>query len=703
MADPLLADDPARVGDYELLGRLGDGGQGSVYLGRGPEGREVAVKLLHARLSRDAQARSRFVRELEVAERVSGFCTAQVLDADIDGDRPYIVSEFVDGPSLAELVRDQGPLDAPALLRLAIGTATALAAIHRAGIVHRDFKPPNVLIGQGGPRVIDFGIARALDSAVVTVTSQVVGTPSYMAPEQIAGGAVGPAADVFAWGGTMVFAATGRTPFGGDSIPAVLHRVLNAEADVSALPARLGELVAACLHKDPARRPASSDLLLRLLSLVGARETGGDPLERGATLVDSDLTEVLLAPPPTVPAAPRQRPRKPLVLGGAALAMALTAAVPAAVIALQGAGGGSAEAGAEGTVTIGFLGALSGMGSEVVAPAHQGAKLAVERYNAGRPRIRAVLQSFDTQGTQPGARQAARRAVDAKAVAVVGPVLTKETDGAAPVLEQARVPSVSPAASGTLFAQKGWKYWHSMVPNAEEATDALAAKVADDADDLGTVVVLDDLKPWTGARNTANVYANRLETEKAKVHRYTLPDASFGPRPDHAEVIAELRRLNAATVFYGGLYDVSGPLIAQARKAGITARFHLADGSLSTELTKAAGTAADGTLIACSCLLPEEGGGDLPRSFRDFAEDYAERTGEQPRTYAAEGYDAAWSVLHALKKGKRTGDAVNAHLGEMREPGVTQQLRFSMKGELTDSRTYLYRVEGGRIAYDGEA
>ncbi|MGS2642587.1 protein kinase domain-containing protein [Streptosporangium sp. LJ11] len=262
--NPLRREDPESLGDYRLLGRLGEGAQGVVYAGRGPDGAMVAIKLLHPRLSDTGMDGDRFLREVSAARRVAPFCTAQVLGAHVDGDRPYIVSELVEGVSLQRVVQSGGPRRGNVLHRLAVGTVTALAAIHRAGIVHRDFKPSNVLLGPDGPRVIDFGIARALDSAM-TVTSGVVGTPAYMSPEQVSGQRVEPSSDMFSWALTMTFAATGRPAFGQDSVPAVIYRVMNESPDLSALPDTLRPIVASCLSKHAAERPSASEVLFALL------------------------------------------------------------------------------------------------------------------------------------------------------------------------------------------------------------------------------------------------------------------------------------------------------------------------------------------------------------------------------------------------------------------------------------------------------
>ncbi|MEU7451657.1 serine/threonine-protein kinase [Streptosporangium roseum] len=259
---PLAEGDPRQLGDYRLTGVLGEGGQGVVYLGQAPSGQPVAVKALHARMTADPAARERFLREAEITRRVAAFCTARVIDAGIARDRPYLVSEYVRGPSLDELITHDGPRTGGGLDRLAITTLTALAAIHRAGIVHRDFKPSNVIMGQEGPVVIDFGIARVLGHS--TTRSGLMGTPAYLSPEQLNGHRAGTASDVFAWAATMVYAATGHPAFPGVIPAAVISAIVTREPDLAGVPDQLRPLLTACLAKDPAARPGVADLFTAL-------------------------------------------------------------------------------------------------------------------------------------------------------------------------------------------------------------------------------------------------------------------------------------------------------------------------------------------------------------------------------------------------------------------------------------------------------
>jgi hypothetical protein len=260
---PLQAGDPARIGNYRLSARLGAGGMGVVYLGVGWDGSGVAVKVLRPELADDPEFRRRFRREVSALTRVRGVCTVRVIEADTESARPFMVTEYAEGPSLAEYIDSRGPLSPDMLYGLATGLAEALTVIHAAGIVHRDLKPSNVILAAAGPKVIDFGIAQALDAASVTKTGMMVGSAGFMAPEQISG-RPGQAADIFVWGVTVAYAATGQSPFGTGDTNAALYRVLHGDPDIGAVPDSLRPLVAATLAKAPEHRPTARQLLDQL-------------------------------------------------------------------------------------------------------------------------------------------------------------------------------------------------------------------------------------------------------------------------------------------------------------------------------------------------------------------------------------------------------------------------------------------------------
>ncbi|MFF1461497.1 serine/threonine-protein kinase [Streptomyces sp. NPDC058330] len=262
---PLEAGEPHTIGAYRLIGRLGAGGMGRVYLGRSAGGRTVAVKVVHPHFALDEQFRARFRREVEAARRVGAQWTAPVLDADPDAPVPWVATGYVAGPPLSDAVTRHGPLPVRAVRALGAGLGEALAAVHAHGLIHRDVKPSNVLLALDGPRLIDFGIARALGATVsLTSTGVSVGSPGYMAPEQIRGLDISGAADVFSLGAVLAYAGTGNDPFPGDSSAVLLYKVVHEEPELGDLEGELRELVAGCLAKDPADRPAPAELARRL-------------------------------------------------------------------------------------------------------------------------------------------------------------------------------------------------------------------------------------------------------------------------------------------------------------------------------------------------------------------------------------------------------------------------------------------------------
>ncbi len=261
MVGGLKPGDPQVIGPYRLVGQLGSGGRGLVFLGLSAGGRPVAVKVVRAELAADQEFRVRFGREVAAARRVSGLFTALVVDADVDGPVPCLATAYVAGPPLSEAVTGCGPMSVQSTLALAAGLAEGLSAIHAAGVVHCDLKPSNVLLSQDGPRVIDFGISRAAEMVSVTGVGLVVGSPGFMSPEQATGGKIGPPSDIFSLGAVLTFAATGGGPFGKGSRPELAYRLVYSPPSLDRLPAQLRPLVERCLAKDPCERPTADEVL----------------------------------------------------------------------------------------------------------------------------------------------------------------------------------------------------------------------------------------------------------------------------------------------------------------------------------------------------------------------------------------------------------------------------------------------------------
>lgn len=282
----LRREDPRVVGSFRLHRRLGAGGMGVVYLGSDKKGQRVALKVIRPDLAEDQEFRSRFAREVSAARRIRGGCTARLVAADLDADRPWFATQYVPGPSLHDKVADEGPLCAAEVAAVGAALSEGLVAVHEAGVVHRDLKPSNILLSPKGPRIIDFGIAWATGASTLTHVGTAVGSPGFLAPEQVRGAAVTPATDVFSLGATLAYASMGDSPFGHGSSEVMLYRVVHEEAQLHGVPDALAPLVRACLAKDPEERPSTLQLSLRLKE-IAAREAQGladvrPPAPRGA-------------------------------------------------------------------------------------------------------------------------------------------------------------------------------------------------------------------------------------------------------------------------------------------------------------------------------------------------------------------------------------------------------------------------------------
>jgi len=307
---PLRPGDPTRIGHYRLTARLGSGGMGVVYLGVSWDGAPVAIKVLRPELAGDQEFRHRFGREVAALVQVKGVCTVRVIEADSQSAAPFVVTEYAAGPSLSEYIDKHGSVGPEMLFGLATGLAEALTTIHAAGIMHRDLKPSNIILTDAGPKVIDFGIARRQDTRGVTKTGMMIGSLGFMAPEQISGRS-GPEADIFAWGVTVAYAATGRSPFGAGNSHSILYRIMYGDPEIASVPDSVRPLVEASLVKDPQSRPTARQLLDRLTSASSRSED-----------VNDTPTQVILArtwqsgshsslPPASRPAAPHPAPARP--------------------------------------------------------------------------------------------------------------------------------------------------------------------------------------------------------------------------------------------------------------------------------------------------------------------------------------------------------------------------------------------------------
>ncbi|MFC8518848.1 protein kinase [Streptomyces sp. NPDC057257] len=396
----LRREDPRVVGSFRLHRRLGAGGMGVVYLGSDKKGQRVALKVIRPDLAEDQEFRSRFAREVSAARRIRGGCTARLVAADLDADRPWFATQYVPGPSLHDKVADEGPLSAADVAAVGAALSEGLVAVHEAGVVHRDLKPSNILLSPKGPRIIDFGIAWATGASTLTHVGTAVGSPGFLAPEQVRGAAVTPATDVFSLGATLAYASMADSPFGHGSSEVMLYRVVHEEPQLHGVPDALAPLVRACLAKDPGERPSTLQLSLRLKE-IAAREANGpaDMRPPGPRLNEADRPTGRLAD--TYPEQQRRPQGAPPPRGASPSSSRGPAPVRGGGVPSRGGGTGSASRGgtaAGGPASRGGTGSSASRGAG--APASRpGARPTPTSRNGTRP----------NGGSRPGPRSGTGR------------------------------------------------------------------------------------------------------------------------------------------------------------------------------------------------------------------------------------------------------------------------------------------------------
>ncbi|MFE8013472.1 bifunctional serine/threonine-protein kinase/ABC transporter substrate-binding protein [Streptomyces antibioticus] len=728
MSEPLLPSDPSRVAGFRLLRRLGAGGMGVVYLGRTDTGTLAAVKVVRGESTADAGFRARFAREAELARRVDSPWVVPVLDADAEADAPWLAAAFVPGPSLTEAVAAHGPLPARSARVLGRLLAEALASVHTAGLVHRDVKPGNVLLALDGPRLIDFGIARADDDTALTASGLVVGTPGFLAPEQARGEPAGPASDVFALGGVLVHATTGRPPFGTGEPDALLYRTVHDEPALDAVPEAVRPVVARCLAKDPEERPTADELRDLLTDTDSPVEDDTPWLPDAVARMIAVRSAEGLALPEIEPtavdaAAPDARGpgRRRLLLAGGALLLAAGGGTAVALLATRDSDDDRTET--SGTRPAYVLGVHTTEGA-AAAPfsraCEDAARLAVDQHNATRGRAYDLrIRVLRDHGDASGAREVAQRfSADREVVAVFGPVGEIPMRTAANVYGAAGLTHVS--------STTGQQDYHLPSPKTSFQTGAahtalggwiaLHAFVTGGLGRLGLVL---DRSGGPVVQDQATLLVSQWrDTLGAAV----LPRVVAEGTDDGRAAVRSLLDADVTAVAYLGPLDATvraAQDLAAARFDGPRWMQHLLYGS---EFPRLAGAAGEGWYVVTSAVDPSA---LTSPEARDFTAAWRRRHGTAPGPYATEAYDTVRMLLAEFAgtvpaaaasnsssstgtpsagSGRRpTRAALAERLAEARYQGIARPYRFGAYHQYeADQRgwadgTFVHQVGGGRF------
>ncbi|MFJ9547704.1 bifunctional serine/threonine-protein kinase/ABC transporter substrate-binding protein [Streptomyces erythrochromogenes] len=706
---PLLPADPAAIGGNRLLGRLGSGGMGTVYLARSPEGVLVAVKVIRADHAADPAFRERFRREAQAAGGLTGRWVVPVVAADPEAREPWLATPFVPGPSLAEAVGGYGPLPARTVRILGTRLAEALAEVHAAGLIHRDVKPGNVLLAPDGPRLIDFGIARAAGATTLTAVDAVVGTPGYLAPElaRAAGPVAGPASDVFSLGCVLAYAATGTGPFGGGHAAAVVFRTVHEEPELATLPGELREAVGQCLLKEPADRPTLGELT----ALLGPDPDGAGPAA-AADWLPAPLPRIIAerstraldlpAPEPTridVPEPARQLSRRRLLAAGGAL---VAAAAPIAWFTTRRPGGrGTPPAGAGKNVpllTLGLQADLTGPGRTTGQAHERGMRLAVDRHNArADAAFRLALRVADDGGDLQRAAQAGKELLaDPAVLAVTGPTwdaALPELAGACLAADLALVlVSVnSPENTTTL-----WRTTCVTRPSDEGLGIPILHYLSKVRISRRTAVVEDAANGSPAWQVTRVLQQSPPAQGSVSVHR--IPEGGS----DFAGAARALTGAGAEGVVYAGTSPERAAELARALSdAGFRGPRMGLQHAMEPAFLTAAGQAGEGWVFSSLATDPLA----VPAA-AEFVAAHRSAYGEAPARWATEAYDAVGLVAAALTglEGEgRDRAGLSRRIFRTRYEGLAKTVGFDpgTRALTGDPLAHLYRAEPGGFRYLG--
>ncbi|WP_416957217.1 bifunctional serine/threonine-protein kinase/ABC transporter substrate-binding protein [Streptomyces sp. Agncl-13] len=688
----LLPTDPSLIGGHRLAGRLGAGGMGVVYLARSPYGAWCALKVIREEYADDPGFRARFRRETELASRLTSRWTVPVVAADADARSPWLATAYVPGPSLAEAVALRGPWPEAQLRGLGGVLAEALDGVHAAGLVHRDVKPANVLLAADGPRLIDFGIARAVGATALTTDGSVVGSPGYLSPEQARGHTVGPPSDVFSLGCVLAHTATGRPPFGTGGAAAVLYRTVREEPDLDGIPESLGRTVRRCLEKEPERRPSTRELR-EVFGEFAVDEWLPEGLPalvaaRAARVLDLPVPDPTMLAGPTPVDAPPSATRRRLLVAGAALGV--TAAAGAGAWWQWGRGAASANSGSvrRSRHVVVLLGSPE---DPFFTDQERGARLAVEQHNQDTGRtVDLVLRTADDAGTAKGSAAAATRLAAAPDVSVVIAAGTNATVPAAfaPCTKARLTVLVTRADTGAMDVVNTTS---ALVLRSTQIVGPFAAVIylnrvvkpartvvvhdlATEVESLTTVrnITVDGV--LDGGTTVEEVAADEDFTGAARRISARPRDAVFfsGVRPDRAAACAHaLRDAGHQGARVAGEHVLGAPFLAAGE-----------DWRIATGYTDA----------------------NADTRTKAFAAAFRARHGHAPGPWAAEAYDAVRFAAHGLASvGDDGRTALRSELLRRPWQGITRLMSFDASTQFFQARGdgggFLFRVTGGAVRF----